>query len=150
MTKRLLIVVGMVLWVFSSAFAGGTPDEAKALVEKAIGFMKSSGNEKAFKEFSDPKGKFVDRDLYIWVADINANAKCLAHGANAKLIDKELIEFKDSDGKLFISEIVNLAKSKGTGWVDYKWTNPVSKKIEQKSVYFQKVDNLIVVCGIYK
>ncbi len=150
MAKKFWLGLFIVLWVAGSALAGGTADEAKGLVEKAVALMKASGNEKAFKEFSDPKGKFVDRDLYIWVADINANAKCLAHGANAKLIDKELIEFKDSDGKLFITEIVNLAKSKGNGWVDYKWTNPVSKKIEQKSVYLQKVDNLVVTCGFYK
>jgi cytochrome c len=150
MLRRIWIALLVVLFGAGIAFAGGTANEAKGLVEKAVTFMKSNGNEKAFKEFSDPKGKFVDRDLYIWVADINANAKCLAHGANAKLIEKELIDFKDSDGKMFISEIVSLAKSKGNGWVDYKWTNPVSKKIEHKSVYLEKIDNLVVVCGFYK
>jgi len=150
MLKKISIVFFIFLFGAGIAFAGGTANEAKGLVEKAVAFMKSNGNDKAFKEFSDPKGKFVDRDLYIWVADINANAKCLAHGANSKLIEKELIDFKDSDGKMFIKEIVSLAKGKGNGWVDYKWTNPVSKKIEHKSVYLEKVDNLVVVCGFYK
>ncbi len=149
--KNILTAILAGLFMVSFAFAGGgTADEAKALVEKAVGFVKTNGNEKAFAEFSNPKGKFVDRDLYIWVADLKANAKCLAHGANEKLIGKELIEFKDSDGKMFIQEIVSGAKSKGSGWVDYKWTNPVSKKIEPKSVYFQKLDNLVVACGCYK
>jgi cytochrome c len=148
--KKLFVVILINLFAFSFAFAGGTANEAKALVEKAITYVKANGNEKGFAEISNLKGKFVDRDLYVWVADMNSNAKCLAHGANEKLIGKDLIEFKDSDGKLFISEIVNVAKAKGTGWVDYKWTNPVSKKIELKSVYFEKVDNLVYACGFYK
>jgi len=153
--KKALIWVGVALFLLSTgnillATDKGKPEEAKAMVEKAVTYVKASGNEKAFAEFNDPKGKFVDRDLYIWVADISAQAKCLAHGANAKLIGKELIEFKDSDGKAFIGEIVNGAKSKGNGWVDYKWTNPVTKNIERKSVYFEKLNNLVIACGFYK
>jgi cytochrome c len=149
MKKMFGVILISLLWV-NFAFAGGTANEAKGLVEKAIAYMQANGNEKAFGEFSNSSGKFVDRDLYIYVFDINANAKCLAHGANAKLIEKELIEFKDSDGKLFIKEMVEQAKSNGSGWVDYKWTNPVTKKIEAKSVYFKKVNNLVVACGFYK
>jgi cytochrome c len=148
--KKLMVLLLINFILVGSAFAGGTANEAKTMVEKAVALMKTNGNDKAFVEFNNPKGKFVDRDLYIWVADTNDNAKCLAHGANDKLIGKELIEFKDSDGKLFIQEIVQMAKTKPNGWVDYKWTNPVTKKIEQKSVYFEKSNNLIVVCGIYK
>ena len=149
MKKMFGVILISLLWV-SFALAGGTANEAKQLVEKAITYMQANGNEKAFAEFNNSSGKFVDRDLYIYVADINANAKCLAHGANAKLINKELIEFKDSDGKLFIKEMVEQGRSSGSGWVDYKWTNPVTKKIEAKSVYFKKVNNLIVACGFYK
>jgi len=144
-----LLLAGLLVASFVWAGAG-TGNEAKSLVGKAMTFIKLNGNEKAFSEFSNPKGKFVDRDLYIWVADMDSNAKCLAHGANDKLIGKELIDFKDSDGKLFIKEIVGAAKSKGSGWVDYKWTNPVSKKIEPKSLYFETLNNLIVACGCYK
>ncbi len=149
MKKMFGAILISLVWV-NFALAGGTANEAKDLVEKAIAYMQANGNEKAFAEFSNASGKFVDRDLYIYVADINANAKCLAHGANTKLINKELIEFKDSDGKLFIKELVEKAKSNGSGWEDYKWTNPVTKKIEAKSVYFKKVNNLIVACGCYK
>ncbi len=148
--KKLLVALLMNLFLISVALAGGTANDAKTMVEKAVAFMKASGNEKAFAEFNNQKGKFVDRDLYIWVADLNDNAKCLAHGATEKLIGKELIDFKDSDGKLFIREVVEVAKTKGNGWVDYKWTNPVNKQIEHKSVYLEKYNNLVVVCGFYK
>jgi cytochrome c len=42
------------------------------------------------------------------------------------------------------------AKTKGTGWSDYKWANPVTKKIDDKTTYFMKVDDVVLGCGIYK
>jgi signal transduction histidine kinase len=51
---------------------------------------------------------------------------------------------------MFIKELIDEANAKGSGWVNYKWTNPASKKIDEKSTYFQKVDDVIFACGIYK
>ena len=126
----------------------GTKDEAVALVKKAVAEIKANGQDKAFAEFNDPKGKYVDRDLYITVYDMNG--KCLAHGANAKMIGKDLMDLKDPDGKPFVKERTELAKTKGSGWVDYKFTNPVTKKVEPKSQYFEKTGDIIVSCGFYK
>jgi len=126
----------------------GTKDEAVALVKKAVAEIKANGQDKAFAEFNDPKGKYVDRDLYITVYDMNG--KCLAHGANAKMIGKDLMDLKDPDGKPFVKERTELAKTKGSGWVDYKFTNPVTKKVEPKSQYFEKTGYIIVSCGFYK
>ena len=126
----------------------GTAAEAEAMVKKAIQLIKTEGKVKAFAEISNPKGKFVDRDLYIFVYDIDG--KCVAHGFNQKMIGKELIEMKDSDGKLFVKERVEIAKTKGHGWQDYKFTDPITKRIEPKSAYVERVENLIVGCGVYK
>jgi cytochrome c len=122
--------------------------EAEGMVKKAVAFVKSNGKEKAFSEFNNHKGKFTDRDLYITVYDLNG--KCLAHGQNAKMIGKDLIELKDSDGKLFIKERMETAKTKGKGWQDYKYTNPMTKGIEEKSVYFEKYEDLVIAGGVYK
>lgn len=130
------------------AAESGTATEAEAMVKKAVTLVKSEGKEKAFAEFNNLKGKYVDRDLYITVYDLNG--KCLAHGANSKMIGKDLIDLKDSDGKAFVRERMELAKTKGKGWQDYKFTNPVSKKIEPKSMYFERVEDVVVACGIYK
>ena len=43
-----------------------------------------------------------------------------------------------------------MAKTKGSGWQDYKFVNPETKQIEPKSMYIEKYDNVIVACGIYK
>lgn len=145
------IVFGLFALTFNMAAVAadkGSAAEATALVKKAVAYMKANGKEKAFAEFSNPNGQFKDRDLYIAVNDMNG--KMLAHGANPKLIDKNLIDLKDAEGKYFIKSFVDLAGSKGNGWVDYKWPNPVTKAIEQKSSYIEKVDDMVFICGIYK
>jgi signal transduction histidine kinase len=141
------ILINLLLASFSFA-AGGTADEAKALVNKAVAYVKAEGKENAFAEFTNQKGKFVDRDLYIFAVDFNGVT--LAHGGNAKLVGKELSGLKDADGNYFIKKFIELAKTKGSGWVDYKWVNPVTKKIESKATYVQKVDNFFLGCGVYK
>ncbi len=132
------------------AIAGdtGSPAEAMAMVKKAGEYLKANGKEKAFAEFSNPKGSFKDRDLYIMVYDMNGVNR--AHGANPKLIGKDLIELKDADGTYIVKSFVETAKGKGKGWVDYKWPNPVSKAIESKSTYVEKHDDVLIGAGIYK
>ncbi|MCX7816401.1 MAG: cache domain-containing protein [Syntrophales bacterium] len=150
MKRRFLAVllVGFFLVGLAWASSKGTAKEAEELVKKAVALYKSVGQEKAFAEFNDPKGKFVDRDLYIYA--LNMSGTVLAHGANKALIGKDLYNLKDSAGKQFLKEIIDVAKSKGKGWVEYKWTNPVSKKVEDKVAYFEKVGDVILVCGYYK
>lgn len=125
-----------------------TAAQAEAMVKKAVAFIKQNGTEKAYAEFSDKKGQFVDRDLYIVVHTLEG--KCLAHGANEKLIGREMMDTQDTDGKFYMKERMELAKVKQSFWQDYKFTNPVTKKIEPKSLYCERVDNTAVCGGIYK
>jgi signal transduction histidine kinase len=127
----------------------GSAEEAVALVKKAVAYMKEHGKEKAFAEFSNINNpQFHDRDLYLFVYDINGTA--VTHGNNPKMIGKNLLEMKDNDGKLIIKTFIEVANSAGKGWVDYKWPNPVTKAVESKSSYIEKADGLIIGCGIYK
>jgi signal transduction histidine kinase len=125
-----------------------TKEEAVAMVKKGVAFIRSQGKEKAYTEFSTKGGKFSDRDLYLVVYGLDGTVH--AHGANEKMIGKNLIELKDVDGKPFVKERVELAQSKGTFWQDYKFTNPVTKKIEPKQMYCEKLDDTAVCGGIYK
>jgi cytochrome c len=144
--------IGLLIVALTAGFAfgqaKGTPKEAQALLAKAVEFYKANGQAKAFAAFNDAKGKFVDRDLYIYVSDMNA--KILAHGTNAALIGKTIIDLKDSDGKAFMKELVDKAKASNSGSIDYKWTNPTTKKVEAKTAFFQKVGDVILVSGAYK
>jgi signal transduction histidine kinase len=130
--------------------AKGTDKEAVAMVEKAIAHIKKAGREKAFADFNNKSGPFTDRDLYVVVYDMKG--KVLSHGANDKMIGRDVLELRDTDGKYFVKERVEMM-SKGAdakGWQDYKFMNPVSKAIEPKQMYLQRHEDMIVGCGIYK
>jgi len=150
MKKSLMFMVAgfFVMSLFTLTFASGSADEATALVEKSIAFYKANGKEKALAEISNPGGQFVRGEFYVFIWDLNGTV--IAHGANQKLIGKDVSGLKDADGKLFVKEGVEMGKSKGSGWVDYKWTNPVTKKMDEKSTFVKKVDDMIFCCGIYK
>jgi cytochrome c len=128
----------------------GTSAEATAMVERAIAHIKKAGRDKAFADFNDPKGAFVDRDLYVVVYDLKG--KVLAHGANAKMVGKDVIDLRDVDGKLFVKERVEMMSkaANAKGWQEYKFMNPVSRQIEPKSMYLQRFEDVMVGCGIYK
>ena len=125
-----------------------TKDEAAAMVKKGVAFIKAGGRDKGYAEITNKAGQFVDRDLYLVVYGLDGTVR--AHGANDKMVGKNLIELKDVDGKAFVKERVDLAQSKGTFWQDYKFTNPVTKKIEPKQMYCEKLDDTVVCGGIYK
>ena len=125
-----------------------TAEQATAMVKKGIAYIKSNGKDKGYAEVSTKGGQFTDRDLYLVVYGLDGVVR--AHGANEKMVGKNLIDLKDVDGKPFVKERVDLAQSKGTFWQDYKFTNPVSKKIEPKRMYCEKLDDAVVCGGIYK
>lgn len=146
-----IMTVGALLWCGQPAMAAdgnATRDEAVAMVQRAAKHLASAGKEKAFADFSTKGGSFSDRDLYVVVYDMNG--KCLAHGANEKLIGKDLIDAEDIDGKLYIKERMDMAKANKSFWQEYKFTNPTTKKVEPKEMYCQVESNLAVCAGIYK
>lgn len=153
--RKMLFIAGIAVFMSICYFAGvagaadkGTKEEAVAMVKKAIEYIKANGNEKAFAEISNPKGKFNDRDLYVVVYDMKA--KCLAHGQKASMVGLDLIDYKDKDGKEYMKERIELMKKQNSAWQDYQFMNPVSKKIEPKSMYLERSGDLIVGSGIYK
>lgn len=148
------IVLGFsILTLSMSSYAAekGTEEEAVAMVKKAGEYLKKNGKEKAFAEFTNAKGQFIDRDLYIFAFLNNGDGIERANGANPKLVGKNVSEMKDADGKYLIKNILAIGESKtGKGWVDYKWPNPVSGSIESKRTYVEKFDDVLLGCGIYK
>lgn len=128
--------------------ARGTRDEAKALATAAAAHVASVGTSQAFKDFTTDS-KWRPKDMFVFAQDMNATM--LYHGANEKLIGKNFAEMRDSSGKEFNKEMIAAAK-KGSGWVDYQWAHPVTKKVEDKSAYIVKTDKPegFVAVGIYR
>jgi cytochrome c len=138
----------MVLTGAAAAADGASKDDAVAMVKKAVSFIKEQGADKAYPEFTGKDAKFIDRDLYVVVYQLDG--KVLAHGSNAKFVGKDLIDAQDVDGKLYVKERVEMAAKQPSFWQDYKFVNPVTKKVEPKQMYCEKVENTAVCAGIYK
>ena len=140
----------MLVFAGSSAMAddGANKDEAVAMVKKAVAFIKEQGADKAYPEFTGKDAKFIDRDLYVVVYQLDG--KVLAHGSNAKFVGKDMSDAQDVDGKLYVKERVEMAAKQPSFWQDYKFVNPVSKKVEPKEMYCEKLENTAVCAGVYK
>ncbi len=147
-TSAALLTAALAFFACSATAAAdrGTKEEAEAMVKRAIAYIKKNGKEVAFAEFSKPNGRFVDRDLYITVTDLNGVNR--SH-INSRMVGKNLIEMRDPDGKPMVRERVELAKKQSSGWQEYKFVHPQTQRIERKLLYWERVDDVIVGCGVY-
>ena len=152
MARRITVLLACALFAgslgASVAAERATKDEAIAMVKKAVAFIKQQGAEKAYAEISNKKGQFIDRDLYIVVYRLDGHV--LAHGANEKLIGTDQIAAKDPDGKEFVKERTELAKKQDGFWQSYKFPDPLTKKVEPKEMYCERLNDTAVCGGIYK
>jgi cytochrome c len=146
--KRILVAILINLLSANLVLAISPADQAKAMVEEAVAFFNANGKQKALTEISTPKGKWVKGELYVFAYDLNGVV--VAHPINPKLIGKNLLDVPDAAGKTFRKDIAEVARTKGTGWVDYKYKNPSTNKIEDKSTFLMKVGDVIICCGTYK
>lgn len=132
MRKIIAAIVGITL--MSTAVAGemATPDEAKAMSEKAQDAVDSMGSEKAFVAFADPKGGFQEKDLYVFCMD--NEGVMLSHAKKQKLVGKNLKDFNKYGDTLF-QDMIAVSTGPGAGWVEYKWPYPGSEEIKEKASY---------------
>ncbi len=125
----------------------GSPDVALNMAKKAATLLKQAGHVSAFRQFSDPDGEFIQGDQYVFV--LNQQGKLVANGFFPKLVGSVVLESKDANGRLFVREMLDKAKSSGSGWIDYQWINPCNGQVERKNTYFVQVGTYIVCVGVY-
>ena len=131
-----------------AADGGATPEQATAMVKKGVAFIKANGADKGYAEITSKTSQFKLEDLYLVVYGLDGTVH--AHGANEKMVGRNLIDLKDIDGKPFVKERVEMAKASATFWQDYKFTNPETKKIEPKAMYCERLEQTVVCGGVYK
>lgn len=147
--KRMAFILAVVAIASCALLSHATEaDDAKTLVKRAAAYVKYQGKDKALAEINSPKGMFDKGELYVFA--YSAQGVMLAHPKNPALVGQNLLGVPDSQGKLFRKEIVDKANSSGSGWVDYMYLNPETKKEEHKTTYFLKVGDIILACGTYK
>lgn len=142
------IKIGLSIALYSTLGFATTTEEVKTFVDKGAKFCADKGIEVCLSEFSKTKSEFIKGELYMFAYDFSGVNK--AHGANPKLVGKNLYNLKDGSGQMLIQELIKTAKT-GEGWVDYKWSHPATKKITDKSSFVKKInDDLFIGTGYYK
>ena len=125
-----------------------TAQEAKKLLVKAVDAVKREGKS-SFDRFNSLNGGFVQDDLYVFVVDLNTMVM-QAHGSMPRLINRNVKDLKDPDGKLVIQEMAHIARARGQGELGYKWLNQVTGKKENKTSYFQRTGDYLIAVGYYQ
>jgi len=144
MQKMIVAILGVGLMSLAIAGEMATPDEAKAMSEKAQAAVNEMGSEKAFAAFSDPSGGFQEKDLYVFCMD--NEGVMLSHAKKPELAGKNLKDFNKYGDRLF-QEMIAVSTGPGAGWVDYKWPYPGSDEIKEKTSYILK-NNEGFFCGV--
>ncbi|MBR7633267.1 cache domain-containing protein [Janthinobacterium lividum] len=132
-----------------SAAVEPTEKDAIAMAERGAAFMKAHGKEEMMKKITAKDPDFVQGSLYVDMRDIKTGI-VLAHPINPSIVGKDLTDVPDANGKKYRREIIELAQKQGKGWVDYQYKNPTSGKIEPKTTYILRVNDVVLEAGIYK
>jgi uncharacterized protein len=130
----------------AGAYEFGTRAEAVAMVKRVQEKFKKEGPEATFRAINEKK--FNDRDLYPFVVGYDGYTK--ANGGTPATVGKYQLDLKDQDGKFLIRAAMDIAQGAGHGWNDYRWLNPNTHTIEDKSAYIERMGDNYLGVGIYK
>ena len=150
---RGLLIIGILAGAVVAAQAEdrGTAEEAKAMVAKAIALYREKGPPSFSIINKGMASGFRDRDLYVYVFSGGTlpHAKIVADPIDRKLIGANVETLKDAEGNEYGLDMLSRARPTGV-WVDFKWLDPQTKKIEQKSNWVVSYGGYNFVCGIFK
>ncbi|NHZ63156.1 cache domain-containing protein [Massilia genomosp. 1] len=149
---KLLMSAAAVCLAFTAGQAcanGPTEKDAIAMVERGAALIMVKGKDELVKKINAKDKDFFQGELYLHMRDLQTGI-VLAHPINPSIVGKDLIDVPDASGKKYRRDILNLSQSKGKGWIDYQYQNPTNGKIEPKTAYIQRVDDVILEAGIYK
>ena len=145
---RLVMFALIAALPLSSAVADPpTKDEVVATVKKAVAFYKENGRAKALEEFNNKNGQFAKGEDYVDVHDLNG--VCVAHPISPAKVGLNRMDQSDSAGKFYVKDLVDAAKQKPSGWIEYVMKNPTTGKLENKTAYWEMHDGLIFKAGTY-
>lgn len=126
-----------------------SPKQAQALLDKAVAYLQEHPAETAYAAFNNQKGRFVQDDLYVFVFDLDTGIMHAHGGSPEGLVGMNVLDLRDAAGKPLIREMVEVAKTKGSGSVDYVWLNRKTNHIESKTSLLKRVGNNVVAVGYY-
>lgn len=120
------------------------------MVNDAVSRIEEQGPA-AFGLFHDPTGPFIAKDGYIFVVDMDGVE--LVNPGFPNLEGRNLLDLKDTGGKLLVRDMLKVVRTDGSGWVDYMWPRPGASVSTRKSTYVRRARmgdrSVLVGCGVY-
>jgi signal transduction histidine kinase len=140
-----LVVMTSIVLVASALAESATKEECIAKCKEAAQLITEKGMDAAFQELQNKDGKFVWKDSYVFVLDFAGTH--LTHPLRPESVGKNVVEFK-VDGKFVVKEMIEVAKTKGEGWVEYMYPKPAElKKPEKERILSKKITYIYRVPG---
>ena len=117
-----LAVMASVILVTSALAESATKEECIAKCKEAARLITEKGMDAAFQELQNKDGKFVWKDSYVYVLDFTGIH--LTHPLRPNMVGKNVLESKLPDGRFLVKELIEMAKAKGEGWIEYMYPKP--------------------------
>ena len=139
------VIVGLVLMPFMGLCADDKAAEVQAMVEKGVAMAEKQGKEAAFKAINDLKGPFVKGDLYLFAQSLAGVVLATGSPNNKPLLGKNTGNYPS------VAKMIEVAKTKGSGWVDYAWPKPGKDYPSPKRGFIKRVpgQDFFIACGYY-
>lgn len=144
MRKAIIAAAALAFSAGAVADEMATPDEAKAMSEKAQAAVNEMGAAAAFDAFAAEDGGFREKDLYVFCMDMDG--VMLSHAVKPELVGKNLLDFNKYGDELF-KDMIAVAQDTGEGWVDYNWPYPGTDEVKEKTSYVLTNDEGFF-CGV--
>ncbi|WP_305046528.1 methyl-accepting chemotaxis protein [Geoalkalibacter sp.] len=170
MGTKIFLLSGLIMLIFTLAmgwvylqardnFYEAKHREIQHLVESAWGLVNHFAVEAKAGRISVEQAQQLAReavksirfegDNYFWINDLTP--RMVMHPINAALDGKELSGIRDPNGKALFTEMVEIARKSGQGYVDYQWAKPGFEKPVDKVSFIKLVPEWgwIVGGGLY-
>lgn len=121
-----------------------------SIASQLSSFYKENHNRLSTAELESEIKKLVrdiryDGNNYVWINDMQA--KIIMHPISPELEGKILSDMKDSSGKYFFREMVDVCRKNGEGSISYIWEKPDTGKDTQKISYVKLIPQLNWIIG---
>jgi len=141
--KKYVVCCGLYNMKMEEDFLVRAVDAAAKLIEKE--------GAAAFPALRDKSGQFTFLGTYIFV-DTPEGVE-VVNGGFPDIEGKNILDYKDPNGKYLTRELKDVALKNGSGWVDYLWPKPGETAPSKKHTYAKKAvygsETYIVGAGAY-
>ncbi|MBX3653362.1 MAG: cache domain-containing protein [Ramlibacter sp.] len=120
---------------------------AMALVKAGVRHMRKVGVRRACQDFMDPRAGFIQGEDYLFVVDMKCTR--LAFPPDPSTVGQDDSGLRDADGNLLSQQNVEIARTSGSGWNDFRVPHPLTGEVLPKSAYVERCDDVVIGCGIY-